>query len=98
MESAFDRDQHITIVKENVKPKYMNNFRKISKDQMNYFGTSYDLDSIMHVNDKAYSKNGEITIKTVDPKLQHKIKELKSKLSPGDVKRINNMYKCRTSR
>lgn len=93
MQSSYNRDNYIRIKPENIKSDQIHNFYKYSNRHISHFGTSYDLDSIMHYSKKAFSKNGRDTIETVDPEFQNRIGQ-RGTLSYGDVKRINNMYKC----
>lgn len=93
MQSSHDREKYIRIKFENVNKEFVQNFKQYSNELISHFGTSYDVDSIMHYKKKSFSKNGKDTIETIDPSLNNRIGQ-RAKLSPGDIKRINNMYKC----
>lgn len=93
MQSSFDRDQYVKIRWENINEKNKHNFNKYSNVFISHFGTKYDIDSIMHYGSKYFSKNGEITIQTLDPANQSRVGQ-RARLSPGDTERINKMYKC----
>lgn len=86
------RDRHIRIIWENVKPGYEYELREES-NEVSDFGTPYDYDSLVHVKNTKYSKNGKVTIETIDPKNRDKIGQ-RIQLSEGDIMRINRMYKC----
>lgn len=88
-----DRDNHIKINWKNVKSGYEYELSENADDEVTDFGTSYDYDSLMHVRNTKYSKNGEVTIETIDPKYRDKIGQ-RLGLSKGDIERINRMYKC----
>lgn len=93
MQSSHNRDNYIRIKTENIKPSQIHNFYKYSNRHISHFGTSYDLDSIMHYSKKAFSRNGRDTIETIDPEFRNRIGQ-RGTLSSGDIHRINNMYKC----
>lgn len=93
MQSAHDRDKYIRIMSKNIIPQNRHNFNKYTNRYISYYGTSYDYDSVMHYSSKAFSANGQDTIITRDPKYQTSIGK-RLELSSGDIKRINNMYRC----
>lgn len=94
MHSSHDRQKYIRIKVENVKKGFLHNFKQYSNQLISHFGTSYDIDSIMHYTKKSFSNNGKDTIETIDPSLNDRMGQREG-LSPGDIKRINNMYKCK---
>ncbi|CRK86709.1 CLUMA_CG000542, isoform A [Clunio marinus] len=93
MHSHFDRDRYVDIKWENIKPNVKSNFDKVNPRWFGNFGTTYDLYSVMHYHGKAFSKNGR---ETIVPRNRNyaRIMGQRKGLSSGDVKRINNMYKC----
>lgn len=64
-QSAYDRDEFVEIVWDNIKPGREHNFKKYTSDKVTDFNVTYDYNSIMHYSSKAFSKNGEITIRTM---------------------------------
>jgi hypothetical protein len=90
-----DRDDHIRIIWKNVKTGYDFELSEKQDDEVTDFGTPYDYDSLMHVGNTKYSKNGEMTIETKNPINRDKIGQ-RVGLSEGDIERINRMYKCKT--
>jgi uncharacterized protein YxeA len=93
MQSATNRDNYIRIRMKNITPQNRHNFNKYSNRYISYYGTSYDYDSVMHYSAKAFSANGDDTIITLDPNFQNRIGK-RLELSEGDIKRVNNMYRC----
>ena len=93
MHSHVNRNDHIEIKWENIKPDAIHNFDQVDPKKYDNFGTKYDLFSVMHYSKKAFSKNLKNTIVTKDKRFKNVIGQ-RSKLSFGDVKRINTMYNC----
>ena len=62
-QSREDRDKHIQIHWQNIKPENLHNFNQHITDGDDY--DSYDYDSIMHYGSTAFSKNGKPTITTI---------------------------------
>lgn len=85
-QSRSDRDEHVTIVYENIIPAMAFNFDKHVTDGEDI--GDYDFASIMHYPRWAFSKNGKDTIV---PKGDHEIGQ-RSGLSEGDIAAIEYMY------
>lgn len=94
MQSRPDRDKYVKIVWQNIRPQFVSEFDKVNPGVFNYYGTGYDYQSIMHYGSRAASKNGGRTIITRDERFQEVIGQ-RGGLSDGDIKRINNKYKCK---
>lgn len=62
MQSAFDRDDFVTIHYENIIPGHEHNFNKYKNTVVTHFNTTYDYDSVMHYSAFGFSKNGNATI------------------------------------
>lgn len=62
MQSAFDRDNYVTVFWENIIDNQRHNFNKYLDSHVANFNTSYDLNSIMHYDEFAFSKNGKQTM------------------------------------
>lgn len=60
MHNAFDRDDFITVDDTLVDPKIKFNFNIVSPTNHSYFGTTYDLSSIMHYDRYAFGRDPEI--------------------------------------
>ena len=85
-QSRIDRDEHVTILYENIVTSMAFNFNKHVTDGED-IGT-YDFGSIMHYPRKAFSKNGKDTIV---PKNDEAIGQ-RDVLSPGDIAAVEYMY------
>ncbi|KAK6960979.1 zinc metalloproteinase nas-13-like isoform X1 [Biomphalaria glabrata] len=88
-----DRDYYVTIIERNIPANLLYNFKKYPLDEINTYGVPYDYSSIMQYGGRAFSLNGEITIKANDPKYQNVLGNRIS-LSFNDIKLANLMYKC----
>uniref|UniRef100_A0A4W3GLI9 Metalloendopeptidase n=1 Tax=Callorhinchus milii TaxID=7868 RepID=A0A4W3GLI9_CALMI len=51
-----DRDDHVTIIRENIQPGQEYNFLKMEPGEVNSLGESYDFDSIMHYARNTFSR------------------------------------------
>ncbi|XP_074663007.1 uncharacterized protein LOC141915394 [Tubulanus polymorphus] len=88
-----DRDEYVTIHKENISPTMTFNFKKYSWTTIKDFSVPYDYRSIMHYGQYAFSTNGQRTIVAMDKKYQD-IMGNREGLSFSDIKLVNLMYKC----
>lgn len=59
MHMAPDRDDYIHVDLNNVNETYFNNFEKVKSTDYSYFGTAYDLDSIMHYGKNFYALDAD---------------------------------------
>ncbi|XP_013379949.1 tolloid-like protein 2 [Lingula anatina] len=89
--SRPDRDQYITIVKDNIEISKQDNFQKKSIFEIDSLGQPYDYYSIMHYKEKTFSKNGKVTIETIQPNIQI---GQRVALSPGDIMQASLLYNC----
>lgn len=64
-QSSSDRDEHVTIMWDNIREGRETNFKKYNNSAVNNFGVGYDYDSVMHYSSKAFSKNGKKTIEPI---------------------------------
>ena len=94
MQSRSDRDKFVEIVWKNVIKKEAHNFEKVSPKKFSNFGTPYDYFSIMHYDPTSFSVNDKRTIIPKDSNYRNIIGQI-SRLSNGDVLRINKMYDCK---
>nr|XP_042911991.1 astacin-like metalloprotease toxin 4 [Parasteatoda tepidariorum] len=91
-QNRSDRDEYLIIYLENVAQNVQHNFRKLSS-QGNILYNTFDYDSIMIYDNKAFSKNGKETMVARNgQKLFHAIK--KPGMTKNDIERVNKMCKC----
>ncbi|GFO03133.1 metalloendopeptidase [Plakobranchus ocellatus] len=88
-----DRDNYVRIIQENIPEQLYYNFKKYPYSAVNTYNVPYDYGSVMHYGGWAFSKNGELTIQTLDSADQDKIGK-RVGLSFYDIKLANLMYKC----
>lgn len=62
MQSAYDRDEYVTIQWDNLIAGTEHNFNKYNNSIVTHYNTSYDYRSVMHYNGFGFSKNGKPTI------------------------------------
>lgn len=62
MQSAYNRDEYVTIHWENVIPGLENQFIKFPNSELTFFNTTYDYHSIMHYGAYYFSENGKPTV------------------------------------
>lgn len=89
----WDRDSHVKIIERNIVKGAERNFKMKSKSTVTHFEFPYDYKSVMHYHGKAFSKNGEKTIITIDPKKQKFIGQRRG-VSELDIKLVRKMYNC----
>lgn len=88
-----DRDNHVKVLWQNIDSRFYSEFDKVDGAMYNSYGTSYDYNSIMHYGPTAFTKTGARTIIPKDSSFSDSIGQRFS-LSDGDIRRINNKYKC----
>ncbi|XP_015920499.1 astacin-like metalloprotease toxin 5 [Parasteatoda tepidariorum] len=87
-----DRDEYLIIYLENVAKSRQKNFRKLSP-QGNILYNTFDYDSIMIYDSKAFSMNGKDTMVARNgQRLFHAFK--KPGMTKSDIERVNKLYKC----
>lgn len=91
-----DRDRHVNIIRDNIMSGQEYNFNKLSEDEVNSLGLTYDYDSIMHYARNTFSKGTYLdTIQPIDvpgqkrPEIGQRVR-----LSQGDIAQTNLLYKC----
>lgn len=73
------------------------NFNKLSEEEVNSLGLSYDYDSIMHYARNTFSKGTHLdTIQTQEDPKSNKRPEIgqRIRLSEGDINQTNLLYSC----
>lgn len=93
MQSHTQRDSFIRINYENIPSNVAFAFDKYGSDLIDGFGTSFDYESVMLYDRRAFSINGRDTITPIDSRYANVIGQ-RTRLSNGDITRLNNMYGC----
>ncbi|PIO65005.1 shTK domain protein [Teladorsagia circumcincta] len=89
----WDRDNHITILWQNIDKEAYDQFGKVDLTESSYYGQMYDYFSIMHYDSLAFSKNGFETMVAKRPEMTAVIGSAID-FSPTDVLKMNLMYQC----
>nr|ACL50285.1 secreted tolloid-like protein [Trachemys scripta elegans] len=91
-----DRDQHVTIIRENIQQGQEYNFLKMEAGEVNSLGETYDFDSIMHYARNTFSRG--VFLDTILPRrddngVRPTIGQ-RIQLSQGDIAQARKLYKC----
>lgn len=91
-----DRDDHVSIVRENIQPGQEYNFLKMEPEEVESLGETYDFDSIMHYARNTFSRG--IFLDTILPKydvngVRPAIGQ-RTRLSKGDIAQARKLYRC----
>ncbi|VDM51661.1 unnamed protein product [Angiostrongylus costaricensis] len=89
----YDRDQYITVFRQNIAPGYASQFKKISSSESTVYGLPYDYTSIMHYAKTAFAIPGTITMKTRDPRYMNVIGRQRD-ASRSDYLKVCQIYGC----
>lgn len=92
-----DRDHHVQIITKNIMTGQEYNFNKLSEEEVNSLGLSYDFDSIMHYARNTFSKGTYMdTIQPQEDIQTSKRPEIgqRIRLSEGDIAQTNMLYNC----
>lgn len=91
-QSRSDRDEHVEVRFDHIKPKLKNNFRKYDYGQADNMDIPYNFFSVMHYSNYAFSSDEQKTlISKHDPDLKFGQRVQWTCL---DVKQINRLYDC----
>ncbi|KAK9502786.1 hypothetical protein O3M35_011492 [Rhynocoris fuscipes] len=93
-QSRPDRDNYVTILKENIKDGMEKNFKIVSTKDYSTLDVPYDYNSLMHYSAYSFTKNGKATVLPKDPSVDPEILGQRKGPSENDLKKINIMYKC----
>lgn len=92
MQSTYDRDDYVVVLRENMQEGTEHNFNKYDKDFVSDFGITYDYNSVMHYSKFGFSIDGESP--TIVPKDPYAQIGQRVGLSRKDIEKINRMYEC----
>ncbi|VVC98444.1 unnamed protein product [Leptidea sinapis] len=91
-----DRDRHVQIIRDNIMNGQEYNFNKLTEEEVNSLGQTYDYDSIMHYARNTFSKGTYLD--TILPLEVHGKKRpeigQRIRLSASDIAQTNLLYKC----
>ncbi|XP_061711471.1 bone morphogenetic protein 1 [Cydia pomonella] len=91
-----DRDRHVQIIRDNIMMGQEYNFNKLTEEEVNSLGQTYDYDSIMHYARNTFSKGTYLD--TILPLEVHGKKRpeigQRVRLSVSDIAQTNLLYKC----
>ncbi|XP_074633753.1 zinc metalloproteinase nas-15-like [Acropora palmata] len=90
-QSRPDRDQYVTIYRQNIRRGMEFNFNKYSHSTIDSLGTPYDYGSVMHYHSTAFSRNGRPTIVAKKSGVTLGNRRYLSKI---DILQMNLLYKC----
>lgn len=91
-QSRPDRDKFAKVFQDNIKKRMLHNFKKYPRHIVSALGEKYDFDSVMHYHNKAFSKNGEDTIESLeDPSRRF---GQRVGFSKTDIRQVNKLYPC----
>jgi len=93
-QSRYDRDNYVTIITQNIWSGLESQFDKASARDIDLLGLDYDLNSVMHYSEWAFSRNGEKTIVAKDGTSPLGNEE---GLTLLDAAKINKLYECSTT-
>ncbi|XP_076001313.1 dorsal-ventral patterning tolloid-like protein 1 isoform X1 [Genypterus blacodes] len=91
-----DRDNHVTIIRDNIQPGQEYNFLKMEPGEVNSLGEPYDFDSIMHYARNTFSRG--MFLDTILPSrdengVRPSIGQ-RTRLSKGDIAQARKLYRC----
>ncbi|XP_048400716.1 dorsal-ventral patterning tolloid-like protein 1 isoform X2 [Stegostoma tigrinum] len=91
-----DRDDHVTIIRENIQPGQEYNFLKMEPGEVNSLGEAYDFNSIMHYARNTFSRG--MFLDTILPgRDENGIRPAigqRARLSKGDIAQARKLYRC----
>lgn len=92
--SRTDRDDHVTILWENVQPGSEHQFRVYNESTVTSFGVNYDFGSVMHYSETAFSRDSS-RLKTIVPNVPvNVVLGQRNGMSAKDAEKVNKMYRC----
>ncbi|XP_018526748.1 bone morphogenetic protein 1 isoform X2 [Lates calcarifer] len=91
-----DRDEHVSIIRDNIQPGQEYNFLKMEPGEVDSLGEVYDFGSIMHYARNTFSRG--IFLDTILPRYDVNGARppigQRTRLSKGDIAQARKLYKC----
>jgi len=92
-QSRPDRDSYVRILSQNVQNGMLHNFDKYGQNSVDTMDFPYDVQSIMHYENKAFSKNGLNTIEALDNTPLFPAYS-KTRMTQIDIDEVRKFYNC----
>ncbi|ESO89295.1 hypothetical protein LOTGIDRAFT_106125 [Lottia gigantea] len=94
-QARADRNKFVKIIKENISPRYLLDFKVIDRNISSARGYPYDYNSIMHYSQYAFTRNGEPTIQVIGVGKERQLTiGQRDGLSTIDIAQLREMYQC----
>lgn len=93
MQNSYDRDNFIRVNWENVRPESVSSFDMRPNTDISHFSVPYDIGSVMHYSQSAFSANGQATMTPIFNPHGRRMGQ-RVETTPEDILRINRMYNC----
>ncbi|KAG7223974.1 hypothetical protein INR49_015231, partial [Caranx melampygus] len=91
-----DRDEHVSIIRDNIQPGQEYNFLKMEPGEVDSLGEVYDFGSIMHYARNTFSRG--VFLDTILPRYDvsgaRPVIGQRTRLSKGDIAQARKLYKC----
>ncbi|KAM7392945.1 hypothetical protein PAMA_007861 [Pampus argenteus] len=91
-----DRDEHVSIIRDNIQQGQEYNFLKMEPDEVDSLGEVYDFGSIMHYARNTFSRG--VFLDTILPRYDvngaRPLIGQRTRLSKGDISQARKLYKC----
>ncbi|XP_067120543.1 bone morphogenetic protein 1-like isoform X3 [Centruroides vittatus] len=88
-----DREKYIKVLYEHIEEAYADQYEKLSEEDIDTLGFTYDFDSIMHYASDYFSSGGE-TMAIINNHTGIPLNEERHFLSRSDIEIANKLYKC----
>lgn len=93
MQNTFDRDDYVEINWENVRSDSVGSFHLRPDTEVSHFDVPYDVGSVMHYSQFAFSGNGLPTMTPISNPHERTMGQ-RTEATAEDILRINRMYNC----
>ncbi|XP_075220529.1 seminal metalloprotease 1-like isoform X2 [Lycorma delicatula] len=87
-----DRDEYVQVLWQNVDERHRRDFSKAPSTFVSTYNVSYNLNSVMHYPNMAFSKNGKPTM--ISKKNSKELFGQRDGAVDGDFEKVRQIYKC----
>lgn len=91
-QNRYDRDDHVRVIFRNIQGDKLNNFEKISENEITAFNVPYDFESVLHYSPYAFSTSDKKTIEARNDQAMNDKMGQRDGFSKKDIEKINAMY------